>query len=127
MRPIQILIVEDEAIIAMGIAHQLTRAGYQVSAIVATGEEAIQIARQNPPDIAIVDKSLAGKLDGMETIEQIRAFSQLPAIFFTGDISETVTNRIKTLQPAAQITKPAQAKEIIQSIEKLLARGTAQA
>jgi CheY-like chemotaxis protein len=61
MRPVKILIVEDEAIIAMSMQMELERAGYQVCRVVATGEDAVACVAHNPPDLVLMDNRLAGK------------------------------------------------------------------
>ncbi len=70
--PIKILIVEDEMIIAANTSLQLTNLGYEVSGIVARGEEALVHIEKNLPDIVLLDIQLKGKLDGIETAHQMQ-------------------------------------------------------
>ena len=69
----QVLIVEDEAILAASIERRLQKLGYRVAAITDSGEEAIQIAAQNNPDLVLMDIKLNGQMDGIEAAgDQVR-------------------------------------------------------
>ena len=57
-----ILIVEDEAIIALGIQDEVERLGYQVAGVAFNGEEALEIAQAQQPDLVLMDIGLPGKL-----------------------------------------------------------------
>ncbi|WP_420457749.1 response regulator [Neolewinella sp.] len=63
----RILIVEDAPIIAADLQDRLEQLGYTVVGSLATGEAALQWARQSPPDLILMDVQLAGPLDGVET------------------------------------------------------------
>ena len=58
--PVSILIVEDEKIVAMDIAGSLKSFGYEVSGIVASGNEAIDLVEKNPPDLILMDIKIKG-------------------------------------------------------------------
>ena len=70
-RPLNILIVEDEAIIALGIQMELEMAGYGSCQVVATGEDAIACVAQDPPDLILMDNRLAGDMDGIQAARAI--------------------------------------------------------
>jgi CheY-like chemotaxis protein len=72
MAKVNIMIVEDDAITAMDIENQLKNLGYGVSAKVAYGEKAIQKAKENTPDLVLMDIVLKGEMDGIETAKEIR-------------------------------------------------------
>ena len=67
----RILVVEDESIVAMDIEEQLLGLGYQVSGLVASGEEAIQSATSQRPDLVLMDIMLEGEIDGIKAAETI--------------------------------------------------------
>ena len=83
-KQIKILLVEDEFINALLIKKQLEFIGYAVSHHVTTGENAIISAKQNHPDIIIMDIRLAGEIDGIEAASVIKSESDIPVIFITG-------------------------------------------
>lgn len=68
----QILVVEDENIVAMDIRQSLKRLGYGVPAVAATGEEARAAARFWQPDLILMDIRLRGPMDGIEAAAHIR-------------------------------------------------------
>lgn len=102
----KVLIVEDEVIIAMCLQMELERAGYEVSQNVLTGEEAVKFARQNPPDVILMDIRLAGKIDGIEAARQIQASGPIPIIFMTGYPDKAIEERARSLNPLGFFIKP---------------------
>ena len=73
----RIMVVEDEQIIAMNIAAKLENMGYEVPAMLATGEDAVREAAQILPDLVLMDINLAGEMDGIEAAAQW--YKNLPA------------------------------------------------
>lgn len=114
MKPIRkILIVEDEAIIAMNLKLQLAHFGYEVSKIVATGEEAITSVEQENPDLILMDIRLAGALNGIEAAQQIQTSHQaLPIIFMTGYPDQELRDQGQLLHPLAYFIKPINIQEL---------------
>ncbi|MCK5684242.1 response regulator [bacterium] len=110
--PIQILLVEDEFLIALGLEQELLQEGYDVIKIVSSGEDAIEVARQQSPDIILMDIRLAGKIDGVEAAEQIQSFSSTPIIFMTGYSNPETMNRAKKLNPLGYLIKSVSIAEL---------------
>ena len=80
-----ILIVEDDQSIADEMAKILERMGYDIMAILASGEEALEkIAKPPHPDLVIMDISLAGTLDGIQAGKYVEDHLKLPVIYITG-------------------------------------------
>ena len=77
----RILVVEDEAIVAMDIADTLRRLGHEVTDAVPSGERAIASVKENRPDLIFMDIGLEGEMDGIQTAEQIRSQYSIPVIF----------------------------------------------
>lgn len=124
---IDIIIIEDEIIIAMMLQEELRRIGYTVKEIFTTGEKAISYIRENPSSLLLVDVNLAGRLDGIQTIENIRDFAKIPVIFITGFSNEEVVHRINELHPEGFFVKPVNIQELklkIESIENKSERGS---
>lgn len=118
IQPIQILIVEDEMIIAANISLQLTEMGYEVSGIIPKGEDALRFIKNNPLDIALIDIQLKGELDGIETAQKMQDLHpNLAIIYLTANADEANFNRAKETHPFAFISKPFKKLDLQRSIE----------
>jgi CheY-like chemotaxis protein len=102
----KILIVEDDAIISELIEWRLKKMGYTVSGKVATGQDAITLTNETKPDAILMDISLQGDMDGIETAKIIKEKFNIPIIFLTAYCDEKVLERIIPLQPTRYILKP---------------------
>ncbi len=102
----RILIVEDDMIIAANISLQLSKLGYDVTGIESRGEDAINHAKENHPDIILMDINLKGKLDGIETAKSIQNFFDIPFIYLTANSDEASFQKAKETHPYAFISKP---------------------
>ena len=90
----RILVVEDEGITAQNIARKLERAGYTISAVVTSGEDAIETTKELHPDLVLMDIGLAGEMDGIAAAEQIRHEFDIPVIYLTAyTILQMLSNR----------------------------------
>jgi two-component system cell cycle sensor histidine kinase/response regulator CckA len=118
--PLNILIVEDEAIIALGVQMELEQSGYGICQVVATGEEAIACVAQNPPDLILMDHRLAGNMDGIQAARAILAMHPLPIIFMTGYAADDIMQRAQSLNPHGYLIKPLQVYEIEPLIDSLI-------
>jgi len=115
----KILLVEDEAIIAMSLSLELSKAGYFVDHIISTGEEAIALVDSEPPDLILMDVHLGGILDGIETAQQIQAEHKIPVIFMTGYEETEIQKRSQHIDLNALIKKPVKIDELLKVIEAL--------
>ncbi|AFZ09059.1 response regulator receiver sensor signal transduction histidine kinase [Oscillatoria nigro-viridis PCC 7112] len=122
MNPIQILVVEDEVIVAQDIAGRLTKLGYAVTATVSSGEEAIQKAIENPPDLVLMDIVLKGDMDGVTAAEKIRTNRNVPTVFLTAYADDQTLQRAKLTDPFGYIIKPFQQNDLRVAIEIALHR-----
>ncbi len=118
--PLQILLVEDEVLIAIYLEGALQRAGYGRCTWVATGEEALALVQQDPPAVVIMDVRLAGELDGIQTAQQIRAERDIPLIFMTGYLDAKVRARADKLQPMGYCAKPINIAELTALLDMVL-------
>lgn len=119
---IKLLIVEDDMLIAAKTSLQLTRLGYEVTAIVPRGEEAIRQAAENRPDIILLDIHLKGTLDGIETAHQLNQLAPIPIIYVTANSDEATFNRAKETRPYAFITKPIRSLDLQRAVELTISR-----
>ncbi len=116
-KPARILIVEDDALIGVGIHRMVKSAGYTVTAMVASGESAIQHVDEYALDLVLMDVNLAGKIDGIEAATHIRATHNLPIIYLTGFSDEQTVERAKATDPVGYLLKPFREKELQTTIE----------
>ncbi|MBI2418864.1 MAG: PAS domain S-box protein [Ignavibacteriales bacterium] len=115
--PKRILIVEDNAIIAMELKTDLKKIGYVVAGICDTGEEAITIVRAKPVDIVIMDIVLAGVLDGVETAEIILRDYAIPVVYLTAHSDTMTFERAKKTNPHGYLIKPFEIGELNSILE----------
>jgi DNA-binding LytR/AlgR family response regulator len=121
---IKILVVEDEMIIAAKIAMQLTGLGYEVTGMLARGEDAVLHVRDVRPDVVLLDIQLKGKLDGVETAMQMQQNAHTPIIYLTANADEATFNRAKATKPYAFISKPFKQLDLQRAIELAISRMT---
>ncbi len=126
MSELKILVVEDEAIIAEDIAYHLEKMGYAVVDIVATGEEAIEVATTTHPDLVLMDIMLQGEMDGIEAAQQIRTELSIPVVYLTANADESTLQRAKVTGPFGYAIKPFKEKELRATIEIALSRHQAE-
>jgi DNA-binding LytR/AlgR family response regulator len=116
-QPLQILIVEDEMIIAANISLQLTSLGYEVIGIIPRGEEALIHIKEHQPDIVLLDINLKGKIDGIETALLMQQDFNIPIIYLTANADDANFNRAKATNPYAFISKPFKKLDLQRAIE----------
>ncbi|MBC7605856.1 MAG: LytTR family transcriptional regulator DNA-binding domain-containing protein [Burkholderiales bacterium] len=121
-KPIQILIVEDEMIIAANIALQLNNLDYEVLGIIPRAEEVLPSIRSYPPDIILMDINLKGDFDGIELVHIIQKEFKIPIIYLTANADEAHFNRAKATHPYAFISKPFKKLDLQRAIELTLIR-----
>ena len=117
MAKIQILIVEDDGIIAKDIQNTLEGLGYAVAAITSNAEGAIEKAAETQPDLVLMDIMLEGDMDGVEAAEQIRDRFGIPVVYLTAHADEKTLHRAKTTGPYGYILKPFNEMELHTNIE----------
>jgi DNA-binding LytR/AlgR family response regulator len=118
----RILIVEDDMIIAANISLQLTDLGYEVIGIESRGEEAVQHAKTNTPDLLLLDVNLKGRMNGFDTAKAIQNFKDIPIIYLTANNDEASFALAKETHPWAFITKPFNKLNLQRTIELVVAQ-----
>jgi len=116
----RILVVEDEAIVAMGIKQKLEDLGHQVVDIVFTGEDAVQTALNTEPELILMDIVLKGSMDGIQAAAKIRNQLDIPVIYLTAYSDEEVLERARMTEPYGYIIKPFKKSELNANIEMAL-------
>ncbi len=101
----RIMIIEDEAIIALDIRSIVEEMGHKVTGIARTHREAVELAVRDRPDLILADIQLADNSSGIDAVNDIlKQFDELPVIFITAFPERLLTG--SRPEPAFLITKP---------------------
>lgn len=120
MKTVKILLVEDEAIVAMQIESDLEIMGYTVVGIYASGEKALVGVEAVVPDLVLMDIKLQGALDGIETASRLVRGHDIPVIFLTAHSEESTIRRAKSVSPYGYLLKPVDAQELHVAIQRAI-------
>ena len=119
-KPITILIVEDEALVASYIEEVLGESGFRIAGIAASGPEALSLAAETDPSLALVDIRLTGPIDGIELACLLRHKFGLPSLFLSGLDDPETTRRAEAAQPLGFLPKPFLPSQVFKAIERAL-------
>jgi AmiR/NasT family two-component response regulator len=119
--PVRILVAEDEALIRMDLVEMLQEAGYTVVAQAANGEEAIALASEHKPDLAILDVKMP-ILDGISAAEKI--ISIAPVLMLTAFSQRELVERARDAGVMAYVVKPFTIGDLVPAIEIAISRHT---
>jgi len=117
---IKILVVEDDKPSVLILQKLLLKSGYTVAGIVDTGEEAIKIIGKSRPDLILMDITLAGQIDGIETAEKIFSEHRIPFIYITSSTDRLTFDRAKKSLPQNYIVKPFNSHSLKSAIDMAL-------
>lgn len=101
---LNVLVVEDERIVAWELTERLGRMGC-ICAAVSSGEEAVRVALDTRPDLVIMDIMLEGEMDGIEAARAIRARLDTPVVFCSAYVGE-IRTRAESVSPLDFLEKP---------------------
>ena len=116
----RILIVEDEIIIAMEIQVRLENEGFAVCGIAATGDKAIRISGEKKPDLVLMDITLRGDMDGLETARLIQKERPVPVIFLSASDNQALLRQIQENRLGRFVSKPFNETDLIAAIRLAL-------
>lgn len=108
----RILIVEDERLIALDLQRRLTRLGYTVIGIMASGPQAIAAAFQLQPDLVLMDIRLQGEMDGIEAALHIQTDRLIPVIYLTAYVDDATMQRAQATSSWGFLRKPFHVREL---------------
>jgi PAS domain S-box-containing protein len=108
----RILIVEDERIVAKGLARTLENLGYRVAAIVSSGEAAVQTAEEVWPDLVLMDIMLEGPMNGIEAARRINSLFRIPVVYLSAHANKKLLEQAKVTQPYGYLSKPFSQQEL---------------
>jgi diguanylate cyclase (GGDEF)-like protein/PAS domain S-box-containing protein len=124
--PVNLMVVEDERIVAFDLKQQLLAFGYRVSSVVATGEQAIARIEDERPELVLMDIHLEGELDGIDAATEIQARYHIPVVFLTALAEDETLKRALDSHPFGYLVKPCEAREVHATIQMALARRRAE-
>jgi CheY-like chemotaxis protein len=113
------LIVEDELIPAYVLKTSLVQMGYQTVGLAADGEEALRTVQSLQPDLVFIDLRIEGTLDGFQTLEQLRRFSDIPVVYVGGYTDPETEHRAAQTQCVRLVTKPFDPRQLKEAIAHL--------
>lgn len=113
----QIMVVEDDGIVARDIETTLENLGFGVSGSAVSGEKALKMIKTAPPDLVLMDIMLKGEMDGIETTEQIRAMLDVPVVYVSAHTDEKIFQRAKLTEPFGYVIKPFDDRELQVAVE----------
>lgn len=112
-----IMIVDDEAIIALDISGMLKMRGFSVIGPFSNGDNAIKAVLKTPPDCILMDIMLSGEIDGIETTARIKEIADIPVVFLTAHSDDNTLDRAKSTNPHGYVLKPINSNELFSVIE----------
>lgn len=112
-----LMIVEDEALVAMVLRDELQEAGYKVLNLTDRQAEALQVAKAEKPDLALVNIRLAGRDDGIELSEHLKPLG-IPVLLISGQVSRARSAKTVAI---GSMPKPYDAADMVMAVGYLLA------
>lgn len=117
-----ILVVENEKIVAQDLQAQLVALGYGVSAVVSSGEAALKASLTSRPDLVLIAIRLADESDGIETAQALRERIDVPVVYLTAYSDAATLEHAQQSQPYGYIIKPFQKRDVHVAVEMALYR-----
>ena len=121
MKPLKIVIADDEAVIRMDLKEILQEAGHEIVGETANGRRAVAIVRDVRPDLVIMDIKMPD-MDGVEAARLIAADHLAPVLLLTAFDDEELIERAKDAGVLAYLVKPVEEKNLFPAIEIALSR-----
>lgn len=115
----KILVVDDDRLVLATVTHGLSQAGYDVIDA-DNGDDAILLARQHRPDLALLDIRMEGK-SGFDVAAYLREYCQTPFMFLSAFSDEQTVEQVKALGAVAYLVKPLDIGQIVPTVEAAFA------
>lgn len=116
----KILVVDDDRLVLAMVSHGLSQAGYEVIDA-DNGDEAILLAREHQPDIALLDIRMEGKT-GFDVAQYLRDVSSTPFVFLSAFSDEETVAKVQALGAIAYLVKPLEVGQIVPAVDAAFAR-----
>lgn len=118
--PARILVVEDDFLIALQTEAALTDAGFHVVGTATSAEEAIALAKESQPSLAVMDMRLAGERDGIDAAKELFQELNIRCIFATAHDDPFTRERAEPYVPLGWLTKPFTMASLVTVVTKAL-------
>jgi len=115
----RVLIVEDEALLAMMLEDMVREAGHEVVGVAADGAGAQGLARRERPDVVLMDINIRGEMDGVEAARRLRRLAPFRIIFITAYTDEANQARMQAVDPVAVLSKPYDARLLSETLARV--------
>ena len=122
----RVLVVEDEAVVALHLRQELTKLGYTLAGIATRGEQALKMIEEVFPDVILMDIHIQGEMDGIETASRIPRYLHIPVIYLTAYSEDTTLKRAGDTHPYGYLIKPFLDRELHATIKMALVRSRAE-
>lgn len=103
---VNILIVEDEIIVALDIQSAIESMGHKSLGIATNYNEVLELIEKNTPDIILMDINLQNSISGIEIVEKLNEIRKIPVIYLTAYTDENSINKAIKTNPVGYIVKP---------------------
>ena len=118
-KKLKVLVVEDERLTARCLCEDLIDLGVDVLLPVAKGEEAVDVALREFPDLILMDIRLAGAMNGIEAAKKIHEKKKIPIIFMSGFATEYMTEKTQGMEFLGLFEKPVMIEQLKSIIDQL--------
>lgn len=116
----KILVVDDDRLVLATLTHGLAAAGYEIIDA-DNGDDAILLAREHKPDLALLDIRMEGK-SGFDVAEVLRKYSSMPFMFLSAFSDDATVAQVKALGAVAYLVKPLDIRQIVPAVEAAFAQ-----
>lgn len=116
MKGVNILLVEDEPIVAKDIENCLKKLGHTILGIASEGEKALKMIETLKPDLILMDITLKGEMDGIDVANRIKD-NNIPVVFLTANTDKSTFEKAKLSEPYGYIIKPFKEIDLFTAIE----------
>lgn len=116
--PLKVMIVEDDALVAMGVQLTLSELGHEVVGIAASEMEALALAQVERPQLALMDIRLRGANDGVQVAQRLWQELRVRCIFLSAYADEQTMERVAQTRPLGFVQKPYSAQQLKTALEQ---------
>jgi PAS domain S-box-containing protein len=108
----KLLIVEDEPIVAIDLRDELREMGFEVTGLAESADSAMMSVEEDKPDLVLMDISIDGSMDGIQTARVLRDLYEVPVVFLTSYSDSETISRATRETPYGYLTKPFKSRDL---------------